>query len=163
MSKDYFMFALESVAQVLEEIKPLLHAHWQEIAPFKGKVELAPDYQSYVALEACGKLQIATVREEGRLIGYCVSLIQRGIDYSKNISAIHRLFYVDEEHRTDSLGAVELDMIAGDLLRFAEKELKLKGVSVISVHIKVWKDWSALAEQHGYTRSEYVHQKYVGD
>lgn len=155
-------FATESVAQVVEEIEPLLRAHWEEIAAYKDKVPLAPDYEQYRKLEELGKLLVCTARDDGKLIGYGVYIVNRGFDYSKNIVAVARLFYVEPGHRGDSLERIERELVADSLLEFGEEKLKARGVSVISLHIKVWKDWSGLAESRGYTRAEYIHQKYVG-
>jgi GNAT superfamily N-acetyltransferase len=152
-------FANETVAQVLHEIEPLLQAHWEEIASYKDKVPLAPDYDQYRMLETAGKLLICTARDGGRLIGYSVYLVHRGIHYSKNLMATNDVFYIVPEYRLKVVGGV---LTAVALLEHAEKNLRARGVSVISLHIKVWKDWSSLAERQGYRRVEYIHQKFLG-
>lgn len=153
-------FASETVADVLAEIEPLLRAHWEEIAAHKDKIPLAPDYDQYRKLEELGKLLICTARDDGKLVGYSIYLVHRGIHYSKNIVATNDVFYIAPEYRRKLIAG---ELAASALLEYAEGKLKARGVSVISMHIKVWKDWSALAEKQGYTRVEYIHQKYVGN
>jgi hypothetical protein len=155
-------FATESVSQVLDEIEPLLHDHWEEVAVYKDKIPLAPDYDAYRRLEADGKLLICTARDDGKLVGYSISFVHRGVHYSKNIIATNDLVYIDPENRQDSMESIERDLVFDDLIDYAEEKLKARGVSVIVLRIKVSKNWSARAEQHGYPRVEYIHQKYVG-
>lgn len=154
-------FAVERLSQVLAESEPLLRAHWEEIADHKDKIPLAPDYDQYRQLEAVGKLLICTARDGEKLIGYSVYFVRRGLHYSENIVATNDIFYIAPEYRIRvATGRV---LIAVALLEYAEEKLKARGVSVISMHIKVRKDWSSLAEKQGYRRVEYIHQKYVGD
>lgn len=154
-------FAVERLSQVLSESEPLLRAHWEEIADHKDKIPLAPDYDQYRQLEAVGRLLICTARDGGKLIGYSVYFVRRGLHYSENIVATNDIFYIAPEYRIRvATGRV---LIAVALLEYAEDKLKARGVSVISMHIKVRKDWSSLAERQGYRRVEYIHQKYVGD
>ena len=152
-------FQVESVDQVLAEIEPLLRDHWEEIAAHKDKIPLAPDYEAYRKFEATGALLICTARDDKRLVAYSIYLVHRGIHYSKNVIATNDVFYVIPDYRRK---LINTRLIAAALLEFAEEKLKGRGVSVISMHIKVWKDWSGLAEKLGYARAEYIHQKYVG-
>jgi len=153
-------FASESVDQSLVEGEAMVRAQWEEVALHKDRIELAPDYDQYRKLEAAGKLLICTARDDGKLVGYNAYFVHRGIHYSKNIVATNDVFYIAPEYRLRvATGRV---LIAAALLEYAEEKLKALGVSVISLHIKVRKDWSGLAEKLGYARVEYVNQKYVG-
>ena|SRR5256885_14387557 len=153
-------FAVESLAQVLEESKPLLRAHWEEIADYKDKIPFAPDYKRYEKIEASGGLLICTARHDKRLVGYSVYFVHRGLHYSKNITATNDIFYVHPDYRIKP--TEKRTLVAVALLDFAEEKLKGRGVSVVSMHIKVWRDWSNLANHQGYKRVEYIHQKYIG-
>jgi GNAT superfamily N-acetyltransferase len=154
-------FSVETVDQVLEDIKPLLQNHWDEIAAYKDKIPLAPNYGEYLKVEKAGNLLICTVRDDGKLVGYSIYFVRQGVHYSKNIVAVNDIFYVAPSHRRRR---VNQELVATALIKYAEIILKQSRlVSVISMRIKVWKDWSTLAERQGYKRVEYVHQKYVGD
>ena len=153
-------FSTEAVDQVLEEIEPMLRAHWEEIATHKDKIPLAPDYDAYRKMEQAGKLLICIARDEGKLVGYSIYIVHRGIHYSENIVATNDVFYIAPPYRRRLVGHA---LLACALLEYGEEQLKAYAVSMISLHIKIWKDWSGLAERQGYARAEYIHQKYVGD
>lgn len=155
------VLSVETVDQVLEDIKPLLKDHWEEIASFKDKIPFAPDYEAYRRVEKSGNLLICTVRDDGKLIGYSIYFIRQGVHYSKTIVATNDIFYIAPGYRRK---LINRKLIAIELINYAETILKQSRlVSVITMHIKVWKDWSALAEHQGYKRVEFIHQKYIGD
>lgn len=153
-------FATERLSQVLEEAEPMLRNHWEEIADYKDKIPFAPDYDQYRKMEGAGSLLVCTVRDDQKLVGYSVYFVRRGIHYSKNVVATNDIFYIAPEYRVRATEGRVLIAIA--FLEFCEEKLKARGVSVVSMHIKVWKDWSSLAERQGYKRVEYIHQKYIG-
>ena len=153
-------FAVEGVDQSLVEGEAMLRDQWEEIAAYKDKVPLDPDYDRYRKMEAAGQLLICTARDDGKLVGYSAYFVHRGIHYSQNIVATNDVFYISPEYRIRRAHGRML--IAAALLDYAEEKLKALGVSVISIHIKLWKDWSPLAERQGYARVEFIHQKYVG-
>lgn len=160
LNNNKISFATESLSQVLTEAEPMLRAHWEEIADYKDKIPFAPDYSQYYKLEEAGHLLVCTARDTETLIGYSVYFVHRGIHYSKNIVATNDIFYVAPEYRLKAFEGRTLLAIA--FLDYCESKLKDRDVSVISMHIKVWKDWSNLAERQGYKRVEYIHQKYIG-
>jgi hypothetical protein len=157
------VFSTESVEQVWADIQPLLQAHWEEIALYKDKVPLAPDYDLYRKMEGRGALLICMARYEDKIVGYGVYFVHRGMHYMKTLVATNDVIYIEPAERGDSLGAIENELLASEFIRFAEFKLKMRGVSVINYRIKVDKDWSGLAESEGYPRVEYIHQKYLGE
>jgi len=153
-------FSSELVSQGLVEGEALLRAHWEEVALYQDRIALSPDYDQYRKLEVAGKLLICTARDDGKLIGYGVFFVHRGIHYSQNIFGVNDVFYVSPDYRLKvSAGRT---LIAVALLDYAEQKLKALGVSVVTLRIKVQLDWSGLAERCGYPRVEYVNQKFIG-
>src|SRR5258706_8207690 len=98
--------AQETVEQVLAEIQPLLHDHWEEIASHKDKIPLAPDYDQYRKMEEAGKLLICTVRDKANLVGYSIYFVHRGIHYSKTLVSTNDVFYVSPAYRRKTIGVV---------------------------------------------------------
>jgi len=65
----------------IDEIKPLLHGHWEELALNKDKVPLDPQWEFYDARDARGELMLVTLREAGRVVGYFIGFVAAGLHY----------------------------------------------------------------------------------
>lgn len=55
---------VESFADRLHELKPLLPLHWEELALDKDKVPLDPQYDTYIAREDHGEVLFVTLRDD---------------------------------------------------------------------------------------------------
>jgi hypothetical protein len=69
-------YQVESYADAFPEIEPYLVAHWHEVALHRDEIPLAMDKPAYQKLDAEGQLHILTVRADGKVVGYHVSLIR---------------------------------------------------------------------------------------
>ena len=74
-------FQKELFRDIKLEIQPLLVQHWEEVAMYKDKVPLAPDWARYQDMEDNGVLHVVTVRDSGTLVGYYVTMIVHGLHY----------------------------------------------------------------------------------
>lgn len=145
----------ESAQDCLEEIKPIIKLHWEEIALHKDKIKLNPDFDKYLLLDSLGMLHILTARDEGELVGYFISFIQPNMHYKAELFAINDILYIKPEHRKGTVGY--------RLFKNAEASLKEIGVDVIVVHTKVNNDFKPLMDKLEYERIEYSYSKYIGD
>lgn len=148
-------YNVETLAQCLEEMKPLLEEHYSEIAMYKDKIELNPDYDTYFALEENGHLHIVTVRDEGKLIGYYVSYIHKNMHYQDHLFAVNDVLFLHPDYRGGT--------VAYRMIRYAEEQLKALGVSVIMLHMKVAYPFEELCQALGMDKAEYVYTKFLGD
>lgn len=121
-------FQEERLSECLEEAKPLLAKHWQEIALHKDTIPLAPDYPRYFQLEREQKLCVCTARHDGKIVGYAVYIYDRQLHYPV-FWAESDIFYVDPECRRPR--------VAHRLLQFAEESLKRRGVRVAHSRVKI--------------------------
>lgn len=141
--------------ELIAELKPLLSAHYEEIAWRKDVIKLDPDFDKYRKLELLGSLCIYTAREDGALIGYAIFILSLNLHYRIK-QASNDIFYVEPTKR----GA----LVGKRLLReYSESELAAQGVKVINLHIKRSHDWTKLAERWGYEHTEANCQKWLGD
>ncbi len=140
---------------LIGELKPLLEDHWKEIAMFKDKISFSPDYEKYLILQDMGALHVVVVRDEGKIVGYFVSFIQPHIHYKDNIFAINDILYVDPSYRGGT--------VAYRMFKYAKKELKKIGVSVLMVHMKTKYPFEKLCESLGMDKEEFVYSVYLGD
>ncbi len=113
---------VERFEQCLPELASIFPAHWDELALFKDRMPLAPQYREYVRREQAGALFLATVRWDGSIVGYYVAQVQPGFHYERTLTATLDMVYVIPEYRDRGL--------ALPLFRCVEKELKRRGAQV---------------------------------
>ena len=66
----------ETMAEALDDMRPLFPDHWKELALNQQSIKLSPDIGRYLEMERKGGLHLFTAREDGKLIGYYVSVMQ---------------------------------------------------------------------------------------
>lgn len=149
------IYSVETLDQCLEEMKPILEKHYEEVAMYKDKVPLSPDYEKYYLLEEAGVFHIVTVRDKGRLIGYFLSMLSPNLHYSQDIFAVNDILYLDQEYRELGVGQ--------KMFEFAEERLRELGASVLAIHMKTALPFDTLCLGMGYDYAERNYTKYIGD
>jgi len=119
--------ARESFLDVIEEAKPILMEHWEELATYLD-VPLEPDYAAYEAIDKQGLLAIYTVRARGELVGYSVYFVRRHLHYKITV-ATNDIIMIRKHYRNFGLGSA--------LFSFIELDLKDRGVDVIYTSAKL--------------------------
>lgn len=120
-------FGLERIIEVFGEIKPLLQAHWAEIAHYPD-IPLDPDYDRYVQAERNGQLRIFTARHDGKLVGYAIYGVTRGLHYKGSLIAVQDILFVTPAFRRGR--------IASRLIDHVHAHLRAEGVQVVVDHVK---------------------------
>ena len=123
----------ETFDQVIEEIKPLLEDHWQEIALHKDSIKLNPDYARYEQMFKNGNMRIVTARNDGKLVGYCIMMLYNHIHYKDQFMAMDDIFFIDKDYR-NGLTGVKLFIIIYVIYKFFKFyrfDIKLNGSSVL--------------------------------
>jgi len=146
--------APEPFAPFLEEVKPLLPLHYEELALNKDQVPLDPQYDEYLRRDASGMVMTIVMREAGELVGYFVGFVAPGLHYQTCLTLHLDIFWLKPEHR-GKMGGVKL-------FRAVEIEAKRRGVQRMFVGSKVHMDASWLFERLGYTEVERTFSKMVG-
>lgn len=147
--------APEPFAPFLEEVKPLLPAHYAELALDQDKVPLAPQYDEYLRRDERGQVLTIAMREGGELVGYFVGFVAPGLHYSTCLTLHLDIFWLKPEHRGKSGGAL--------LFKAVEAEAKRRGVQRMFVGSKAHLDASWLFERLGYTKVETHYSCWLGD
>ena len=145
----------EFLATVENDIRPLIQRHWEDIALNKDKIKLNPDWDAYHTLEQAGALKAFTAREDGKLVGYFVVIIQYNLHYKDHLFASNDIIFLHPDYRKGRTGI--------KLIQFAEKCLKEDGVSVLSINTKVHKPFDKLMQFLGFNLVERIYSKYIGD
>ena len=139
-------YQVELVTEVLDEIKPLLRAHYEEISTDKEIRVLDPDYDKYIQLNEMGGLRVFTVRDDGVLIGYFVTLMTPHIHYMQTEFAMNDIMYLDPGHRGGTVGY--------RMVKLAIEDLKNLGVEVLIIHMKVEYPFRELLSKLGFNLRE---------
>lgn len=145
--------ARESLYEVVEDIAPLLSAHSRELTNNRDRVVLDPMWEKYAQLEASAPnaLQIFTAREDGKLVGYAVFMVQPHLHYRALFPAINDLLYTRPEER----GTTGLRLI-----RFCEQELAAVAHKIVW-HAKPGTVLEKLLPKLGYAPEESIWGKFL--
>jgi len=143
----------ERLHDFLEELKPILNNHYDELSVTKS-FNLNPDYDRYLKFQDLGSFFIMTCRLDGQLIGYIAYFLYPHIHYKDCMTAMEDLYYVQKEHRQGRVGL--------KLFSESEKILKDKGVNRIILSCKTHQDHTRLFEHLGYHFYEKHFTKMLG-
>lgn len=142
-------FSRELIADCLEEAKPLLEDHYEEIAHFKS-IPLDPDYDQYLELEKMGIVRCFVARNnEGAMIGYATFFVRRNIHYKSSLQSVQDIIYINPSYRGQG----------GKFLLWCDEQLKAEGVQVNYHHIKSAHNWGKMAERMGYELIDLIYGK----
>jgi len=144
-------FSEETLSQFLDEARPLLVDHWENIALNKDTIPLNPLWNIYEKLEETGNLKIITARQDEKLVGYAAYVISPSLHYSSQIIADADVFWLDPNYRKGMAGM--------RLFKHAEKVLKSYGVTRILNKVKIHFDVGKVFERMGYDPIERVYSK----
>jgi GNAT superfamily N-acetyltransferase len=153
-------YQVEKYADVIDEIWPMLEAHYNEIATDKQVKPFDPDLDRYQAMEKAGMLRILTVRgvptpvhdqdyfdgKPAGLIGYYISFVMPGLHYQQTSMAINDIMYIDPAHRGST--------VAYRMIKLAISDLKNLGADVLIIHMKCDYPFRSLLTKLGFHLTE---------
>ncbi len=149
-------YQVDSVEDVLNDLpKDTFSNHYEEVDYNTGVMELDPDFEYYYLLEEKGMIHPVTVRDDGKIVGYCVSFLCPHPHHKGKVLASNDIFYIHPDYRRTG--------IAAELLAFVEKDLIELGVSIISIAMKDKKPFKNLIESAGFGLEEIRYCKYIGN
>lgn len=146
-------FQEEKLKDIIEEIKPLLDKHWDEVALNKELRPLDIDYDTYFILNDVGLSRIFTARDEGKLVGYFWFVVAPNLHFKTWKVAQVDWYFVDPECRGTGLGSM--------LVTEAEKWLKTLGVNSVVTMDRVHRSHKNFFTRLGYTEIEHFYEKLI--
>ena len=141
------VFAREHPSDVIEEIKPLLCLHWEEIAHYQD-IPLEPDWDWYLRNPA---VRVFTARKDGMMIGYVVYFVGPSRHYRSSIQGMQDILFVHPMYRGSTIGY--------RLIKFCDDQLRAEGVQVSYQHVKAAHDFSPLLLKQGYELIDNIYGK----
>lgn len=146
---------IEMLADCLPEMKLMFPAHWEELGLFKDKMPLEPRYDIYEMREARGELVMATLRKDGKVVGYWPTWIAPGIHYGSTLTATMDILYIEPEFRGDGSGKLLFDVLKAELLR--------RGVKLWWAGSKNHKQIEWFLKMLGFEPMETYYAMWIGD
>ena len=148
---NYSLKEEEVTISLINEMLPLLEEHRLEISAFTD-MRLNPCVEQYVTLYAMGMYKVYVARDNtNKIIAYAGYFVQPNFHYQDYTYATQDVVYVQKTRR----GA----MMGSRLLGFADEQLQLFGVDVVTHHVKVKQDFGVLLQRLGYKWIEKIYMK----
>ncbi len=143
-------FQREDAIDVIEEIKPLIADHYDEISHYKH-IQLNPNWDRYKDLDKLGVLRIYTARDDATnaLVGYAIFFVNKNMHYVDSLQANQDILFLVKEKRGHG----------GRFIMWCDSRLKEEGVQVVYHHIKVAHDHPELFQRLGYTCVDKIYSK----
>lgn len=113
---------VESFERAMPELAAIFPRHWEELALFRDKMPLAPQFAEYIRRERAGQLFLVTVRVDGRIAAYYTAQVAPGFHYGATLTAHMDMMFVVPDQRERGL--------ALPLFRKVEDELRRRGVQL---------------------------------
>jgi len=148
-------FAVESLTENLEFLKPMFPLHWQELALNQDRVPLDPQYDIYLARDQRGEVMFIAGREAGEIMAYFVGFVAPGLHYKTCLTLTMDIFWVKPEYRGKSAGI--------RLFKTVEAEARRRGVQRMFMGSKLHKDAGWLFEKLDYKPVETYYSKFLGE
>jgi GNAT superfamily N-acetyltransferase len=147
-------YALEPWSIYYRDCHALWPEHWDEIAVQKDRMPMRPDVAAYQALEAAGRLQIMVVRDDGRMVGYILSVIRPHLHYADVLCGFEDAYFLTKSHRRGMIGV--------RLISEAVKHMQQVGCKKAFFQTKVALNMGRIFEHMGFENTDLVYSKWIG-
>lgn len=145
-------YQTEKLAAFFIDAKWLFPEHYEELALNKDKVKQKLDIPRYEHLEENNALHIATVRDDGKIVGYFVSFLMPHLHYADaGTCGYCDMYFLLKPYRIGGIGV--------RLLCFVEKCMKELGVVKLYWSFKVHQDHKKIFEALGFKPSDMMYTK----
>ena len=147
-----YRYSEESFLEVIDDIKPLVKDHSEEVDVYQEVVQFNPDYDTYEAMAEMGIIKFYTARaEDGELVGYSVMMVNQNPHYKDHLYGVNDIFYVHPDHRHTE--------VAPTLLKYTEDKMRELDVSVITMNMKTHQPFESLMDSLEWDKTEIVFTK----
>jgi hypothetical protein len=138
---------------LIEELKPLIERHYQEVAAHRQHVPLDPDWARFKKVAELDAMLFVGARDEGRLVGYSLFIISHMMHYMSTKSAMNDVVFLAPEYRQGMAGI--------KLMKFCETELARLGVKKVLWSVKVVKDFRKILYRMKYQDEDVILSKII--
>lgn len=145
--KEYegFVFAVERMEDIQNEMIPLHIAHWNETETHRHGLVFNPDYRTFIQYERAGRFILFTLRKDEQLVGNCAMYIDRST-HTQTLMATEDTLYLLPEARRNG--------VAKHFIAYCETALKRLHIKEITVTVKTVNRAGLLFQRLGYKHVE---------
>jgi GNAT superfamily N-acetyltransferase len=147
-------YQVESWGDVSLEMIPLFFAHYDEVEQDKVHMQFNPDFHTFNLMAQEDKIHVVTVRENGTVIGYHVSIVDKLLHHKHILAAISDFYWVHPKFRGGRTGL--------RLFQKVEETLRERGVQIIYEGTPVHINQGRLLEHLEYRPNEKRYTKWIG-
>ena len=138
-------FQKEKFAHFFDEALPLFKDHHAEVGNyFDGDIQFEPDVESYIKLDDCDALRCFTIREDSKLIGYCIHHVHTHLHFCNSKQSVQDAIFITKEHR--GVGRSFIDWV--------DVQLKTEGVDAVYHYVSVNHNYNKTLLSLGYKKIE---------
>ena len=155
----------EAWAAVRAELAPLFLVHHNELtdAEYKSRLPLDVDWDAYARIDRAGNLLLVTARENGRIIGYTVSMLHPHLHYRTALMCHVDTYWLHPDHREPDGDSLETIASTGaQLLVETEDRAAARGAVKMINHTRFWADNQKLFDLLGFKAVERLSTKWIG-
>lgn len=120
-------FSLERIENIVDEIRPLHRAHWDETEEHRHELLFNPDYKTFTRYERAGRYVLLTLRSEGKLLGNCAMYMDKSA-HTQTIIATEDTLYLLPQARKGR--------VAGRFVAYVENTMRQFGAKEINITVK---------------------------
>lgn len=120
-------FSRERIEDIVDEIKPLHRAHWEETERHRHGLPFKPDYATFIRYERAGRYVLFTLRSEGELSGNCAMYLDKSA-HTQTIIATEDTLYL--------LPSARKGRVARCFVAYVENALRQLGAKEINITVK---------------------------
>ena len=144
------VFQQEFLAEVMDEVDPLLQRHYKEIAHHQD-IELCVDWDAYDAAEGAGFLRIYVARDEETraILGYNVFFVRTNLHYKNSLQASQDVLFIHPDRRG----------FGGRFIQWCDEQLRAENVQCVYHHVKAKHNFGRLLERLGYSLVDLIYSR----
>lgn len=147
-------YQIESWTDYYRDCQELWIEHYNEIARDKDKMPMSPDIEAFKFLESRGQLQILTVRQDGKMIGYQLTIIRNHLHYAV-LCGFEDSYFLKKDCRKGMAGV--------RMIKEAIKHMQIRGVKKVFFLTKAFLNRGKIFEYLGFTQSDIMYAKWIGN
>lgn len=129
--------------------------HAPEVSVFQDKMTVKIDHDHHMRMDEAGVLESLTVRDNGKLIGYHITLVVPNPHFVGVRTAFVVHYFLHPDYRGRHIGST--------LFRHAEASLKRRGVQCVQSAAKTSLPYAQLYRHLGWSETETLFMKWLGD
>jgi hypothetical protein len=142
-------FQTEPSQPFTEEAMVLFEQHYHEIAERTDVIKLDPNFDQYKLLEKKDAIEIHTMRDDGKLVGYSLWFIVNHIHYKNSLTVNSDILYISPEYRQGMMGI--------KFIKWSTEKIKERNPQRIMFHVKNSVDYSPILQRMGAKHFESIY------